>query len=276
MYLAIDIGGTKTLVSIFNKNGKNLGQSKFPTPSDYDQFLQILEQTVATLSTIELSVAAVAVPGLLDRKTGTVLHVGNLPWHNRPIRDDISGILKNSPVIIENDSRCGGLAEATLLKGQYKQVLYLTISTGIGGALLDDGNIVTSLQDTEMGKMPLQFEGKLTHWENFASGGAIVKRYGRLASQIDDTQTWTEIGEHIAYGVGILCSVMQPEAVIFGGGAGTFADKFKPTIAEYLDRELHNIVRRPKALLPAKYKENSSIYGCFELASRYELSHTKN
>lgn len=274
MYLAIDIGGTKTLIAVFNASGKVLEQVKFPTPSEYKSFLKVLEENVAKVATEKLSKAVVAVPGLLDLRSGKVVNLGNLPWHNRPIRKDISKALKGLPVIIENDARCAGLAEAKYLKSRYKKVLYLTISTGIGGALMHNGRIVSELRDTEMGKMPLVFEGNIRHWESFASGKAIVERYGKQASDIDDAKSWEEIGERVAYGVGVLCSIFQPEAIVFGGGAGKYSAHFKKPIDKYLRAHLHAIVKRPKALVTAKNKENGSIYGCFELARNYESSYT--
>lgn len=274
MYLAIDIGGTKTLIAVFGADGNILEQARFPTPVEYEHFLETLAQTVEKLTTKEFTKTAIAVPGLLDLKAGKVINLGNLPWRNRPIRQDIATALGGLPVSIENDSRTAGLAEAILLKGQYRKVLYLTISTGIGGALLDNGRIVSTLRDTEMGKMPLVFEGATLHWEDFASGRSIVERYGKQASEINDPKLWEEIGERIAYGVGIVCSVLQPDAIVFGGGAGKYAEHFKKPVAEYLRANLHAVVKQPRALLAAQHQENGSIYGCFELARNYEASYT--
>lgn len=270
MYLAIDIGGTKTLVASFSSEGELLEQVKFPTPQDYRQFIDNLGNTVDKMSTNNLQAVGVAVPGLIDREKGVVYALGNLPWRDESIRDDISAVINNLPVIIENDARLAGLAEAVLLKAQYRNVLYLTVSTGIGCALLQDGHIVKELEDTEMGKMPLLHGDQIVHWEDFASGRAIVERYGKKASEIDDPEMWQAIGNDIGYGLGVICSVLQPQAIVFGGGAGKFAGKFKQTLTEYLEKELHPVVRRPKAILVAKYEDNGGIRGCYEiLKQRY-------
>lgn len=252
-------------MAVFDDSGKILNKKKFKTNKDYNIFISDVEKSVDELSTNTNIACAVAVPGLISRDTGVVHALGNLEWKDKNIRDDISNAVGGIPVIIENDARIAGLAEAEKLVGQYKYVLYLTISTGIGGALLADGEIVKDLEDTEMGQMPLQYEGRTQTWESFASGQAIEKRYGKQASDIDDESQWQEIGERIGYGLAVCCSVLQPQAVVFGGGAGQFADKFKEHTKAHLEKHLSPLVKKPQALLGPAYIQDSAITGCFIL-----------
>jgi glucokinase len=270
-YLGIDIGGSKTLIAVFDASGKIVSEQKFPTDHNYDNFLLELEKNVASLSTNTNIACAVAIPGLISRDTGVVHALGNLPWKEKPIKGDISKAIGNLPVIIENDARLGGLAEASAIQDKYRKVLYLTISTGIGGALIENGKIVEALQDMEVGQMPLSYEGKTQTWESFASGKAIDERYGRQASEITGEQQWREIGERIGYGVAVCCSELQPEAVVFGGGAGQFAEKFVGSLGDYLEQNLSPLVKRPKALLGPAYTDHSVIHGCFILLKQRGL-----
>lgn len=263
MYLAIDIGGTKTLLAVFDEQGALKTTFRIETPKDYPEFIKSIADTVKdNLSNYSFKYCCCAVPGLLDRKKGVVFALGNLPWRDKPIRDDISTAV-GVRVIIENDARLAGLAEAQELIGTYRDVLYLTISTGIGGALIRHGKIAAALADTEMGKMPLQFEGKLRHWEDFAGGRGIVERFGKKAMDITKPSDWQIIGQNIAYGVAVACSVLQPDVIVFGGGVGQYANHFKKSVMDYLDKEMHVIVRRPEKILTSKHKENSVIYGCY-------------
>ncbi len=270
-YLGIDIGGSKTLIAIFDSAGKIIAEQKFTTNQDYNVFIRDLEKNVADLSTNTNIACSVAVPGLISRDTGVAHALGNISWKEKPIRDDLSKVIGDIPVIIENDARLGGLAEAGAVAGEYKKVLYLTISTGIGGAVIEDGKIVEALQDMEVGQMPLLYEGKSQTWESFASGKAITKIYGKQAAEIKDENQWQEIGERIGYGVAVCCSEMQPEVIIFGGGAGQFADKFAGSVNNYLDSHLSPLIRKPKALLGPKYGDKSVIYGCFVLLKQHGL-----
>lgn len=270
-YLGIDLGGTKTLLAVFDKNGQIIAQKKIATDPDYNLFLREIEKNVADLSTNKNIACGLAIPGLIDRNTGVVHSFGNIGWKERPLRSDIAKAIGNIPVIIENDARLAGIAEAEQLKNKYGSVLYLTISTGIGGAFIKDGEIVKAIQDSEMGHMPLPFEGKIQRWEQFASGKAIVQRYHQQTSQITDPVKWQEIGENIGYGLAICCSILQPEVVVFGGGAGQYAANFTDYIKAYLDRHQSPIVAKPKALLPAHFGADSAIHGCFSILNQQGL-----
>jgi predicted NBD/HSP70 family sugar kinase len=263
MYLAIDIGGSKTLLAAFSERGELKTAVKIETPKDYQQFIGAVSEAVKQkLADYSFRYCCCAVPGLLERKKGLVMALGNLPWQQMPIRDDISHAI-GVPVIIENDARLGGVAEAQELIGTYRDVLYLTISTGIGGALLRHGKIDPGLADMEIGKMPVEFEGKLRYWEDFAGGRGIVERFGKKAMDITKPSDWKIIGQNIAYGTAIVCSVTQPDAIIFGGGVGQYAEHFKKTVAEYLDKHLHAVIKKPVEIRATKHKENSVIYGCY-------------
>ena len=268
MYVGIDIGGTKTLVAKLSDKGKILYSRHFPSNHDYQAFLKDLDENLRQLELEGSLLCCAGVPGLLNRENGTVHALGNLPWHDKPIRDDISKLLGGAPVTIENDSRLAGLSEARLIMDKYDDILFLTVSTGIGGAFIQKGRIATALQDTEMGKMPLLHDGEYIQWEEFAGGRGVVKRFNQRADDITDPAVWRAIGENIAYGLGAVCSIIQPEIIILGGSVGAHADKFSGTILEFLSEHLHPVVRRPADILAAKRPDEAVIYGCYDLAKQ--------
>lgn len=270
MYLAIDIGGTKTLLTVFGDDGTKIEDKKFMTNKDYAVFISDIKTNITEMSTKSFTACAVAAPGRLDRSSGVAISLGNLDWKNVPIRDDISQALGGVKTVIENDAKAAGLAEASALAGQYNKVVYITVSTGIGVAFIEDSKIPKDLRDAEIGKVPLQYEGKTMAWESFASGKAISKKYNKMASEIDDDLTWHEIGLNIAYGTAICCGVFQPEAIVFGGGAGKYAERFTKTIADYLTENLHPNISQPKALLAATYPDDSVTRGCYILLQNNE------
>ncbi len=267
MYLGIDIGGTKTLVATLSDDGQILASQRFPTNQSYDQFLNDLKDNLGQLTLEPDFHCVTGVPGHINRETGLVYALGNLPWRNKPIRDDITRITKQ-PVIIENDSRLAGLSEARLVKNQHQTVLFATISTGIGGALIRDGRIVPALRDMEMGKMPLSYEGRYVHWEDFAGGRGVVERLHKMASEISDPAEWQAVAEPVAYGLAAVCSILQPDVIILGGSVGKHTAKFAPYISDFLDEHLHIIVSRPQAILAAQRPDEAVIYGCYDLANQ--------
>jgi predicted NBD/HSP70 family sugar kinase len=268
MYVGIDVGGTKTLVAKLSDDGRIIDGRRFPSNPDYQQFLRDLKENLDQLKVEGPVRCCAGISGLLDRRAGTVHALGNLPWREVPIRDDISRLIADQPVLIENDSRLAGLSEAQLIKDKYNDILFLTISTGIGGAFIQNGRIARALQDMEIGKMPLLYEGEYIQWEEFAGGRAVVKRFNKKASEITDPVQWQFIGKQLAPGIAIACSVLQPEVIVLGGGVGKYADKYDEVILDFLRRHLHVIVRQPKAILAAQRPDEAVIYGCYELAKQ--------
>ena len=224
MILAIDVGGTKTLVASFTVDGKATEQFKFPTPHDYQQFLIELEKSVASLTTKKFIRCVIAMPGKIDRVHGVAVAFGNLPWHDIPIVADMSKML-NIPVTVENDANLAGLSEAHMIK-QYRKVVYITVSTGIGGVMIIDGKIDPNTEDAEYGQMLLEHDGVLTRWEKFASGSAITEKFGKRASDITDSGDWYIIAHNIAVGLIDVIAAVTPDAVVIGGGVGSHFEKF--------------------------------------------------
>lgn len=266
-YLCIDLGGTKTLVCIIRGDGSIATEIRFETPEHYPDFLDHLIREIEALPE-QFERGVMAVPGLIDQSTGTVIALGNRPWTHFALKQDV---LERAGVELTllNDARLAGLAEAAFIKEQYRRVLYLTISTGIGGALAVDGQLVRALDDMEFGKMPIMIDGKFTPWEEIASGRAIVTKYERRASDIDEPEIWRDIAHTFTLGVGPACAAYQPDAIVFGGGVGQQAEKFADYVKEELQTILHPVIRQPQALLASHYKDEAVIYGCFELGKQH-------
>jgi len=264
MYLAIDIGGTKTLVASLTNEGVISERIKFETPKDYKQFLTVLADNYNRLSTKEFIGCGLAVPGRIDRERGIAIAFGNLPWKNVPIRQDVAEIVA-CPVVIDNDANLAGLSEAMLLKDKYNHVLYVTISTGIGTGVIVNQRIEPALADSEGGHMLLEHNDKLMLWEDFASGRAIVERYGKKAQDIHDAATWQEIARNLAVGFIDLIAVLQPEIIVLGGGVGCHAERYKQYLVEELKRFETPMVRIPP-IIKAQRPEDAVVYGCYDLA----------
>lgn len=265
MILGIDIGGTKTLLGLFEPNGKLVSTYKFETPAEYADFIEVLRTELpAFIGKNHLSGCVAAVPGKLDRAKGIGIAFGNRPWENVPIGKDLSNIL-GLPVNIENDSKLAGLAEALLIP-QYKKVLYLTVSTGIGSAFVVNGKLDKNMLDAEVGHMMLEHSGKLRTWESFASGKAIYTKFGKKAADITDPGEWYVVARNIAIGLINVIATTTPNAVVIGGGVGSHLDKFKERLEDELELYKTNVVDIPP-IFGAKNPEEAVIYGCYALAS---------
>lgn len=265
MYLAIDIGGTKTLLAVFNTHGKVVFEHKTKTDSTYSRFIDDIKTALNNeLKDFEFSAACCSAPGLINHKSGVVTRFGRLPWRNVPLKHDLEKLLGHVPVLIENDAKLAGLSEALLVHEKYKKVLYLTISTGIGGGVIINGKIGADLINTEPGQMLLEHGGKLKTWEDIASGRALKERYGKLASEINDPKIWQDFAQDIARGLEQLLAVIQPDVVIFGGGVGAHFEKFGHYLHEDLKKIRNDMVKIPP-IIKAHRPEEAVVYGCYDL-----------
>lgn len=264
-YLAVDIGGTKTLLVLFDNDGQIKKSVKFETPALYETFLEKLAHSVAKLSTNNFKGCVVAIPGKVNRETGVGIAFGNLAWQNVPIKNDVQKIV-SCPVTLENDANLAGLSEARLLP-EYKRVLYITISTGIGGAVIVNGRIEAGTKDAEIGHILLEHQGTLQRWEDFASGKAIIEKFGKRASEIDprDYDAWYLIARNIAIGLIDVIAMLTPDAIVVGGGVGAHFLKFKDRLLEELDIYSSPLLTIPP-IFQANHPEEAVVYGCYELA----------
>jgi predicted NBD/HSP70 family sugar kinase len=131
-YLAIDVGGTKTLFAIFYPTGELVCECKISSPQDYEQFKASLAAELKNLAAqFDIKYGCCAIPGTIDFANGIGLSFGNLPWNNVPIGKDLQAILPDVKFLLHNDAKLAGLSESILLQKKYKKVLYLTISTGM-------------------------------------------------------------------------------------------------------------------------------------------------
>lgn len=267
MYVAIDIGGTKTLVCALTNEGVIREQVKFPTPQTYPAWLEVLQATLDGFEHKTFKAGGVAAPGAINRETQEVLYLGNLPWKNIQLPHDVAKITK-CPMVMENDAKLAGLSEAMLVKHTYKRVLYVTLSTGIGLGLVEDGRIDTNLGDGGGKSIMIEHEGKLVPWESFAAGSAIVKKYGKMASEIDDAQTWKAIVRNLVPGFLELIAILEPEVIIVGGGAGRYLPKFHDFLVSDLRKYETPLLTIPPIQV-AERPDEAVIYGCYDYAKQH-------
>lgn len=267
MYLAVDIGGTKTLVASFDQQGQLQEKNKFATADNFSAFLEDFKRELTNFKSQEFDYCAIGMPGVLDRQRGISLWGGgNLGWpKDNPIAERISAIT-NCEVLIENDANAAGLSEAVLVKNKYRTALYLTISTGIGGVYVIDGVIDHNTIDAEVGHMIFKDGDGYHTWEQLTSGKAIVAKYGQRADEISDPVIWKAVTEPMAVGLINLSATLTPEIIILGGGVGAHLNRFQSYLQEWLQELRPPTAVRVPDIVQAKRPEEAVIYGCYELA----------
>jgi glucokinase len=263
MYLGIDVGGTKTLVGLIDSRGVIHRSQRFPTPVIYDDFLKQLSDTVANMSTDDFDAVGIGVPAThLDRVHGIGRRFGNLPWRDVELRDDLAGLF-HCPAAIENDAKLACLSEA-MLRQDKSRVLYVTISTGIGYAFCNNQTIDTNIGDGGGSLLQLEHQGKLVPWESFASGHAIVERFGKKAEDIHDAATWQRIAHDLSMGFLELIAITEPDIIVVGGSVGNYFERLKPHLEAALNQHETPLLYIPP-MEKAQRPEEAVLYGCYDL-----------
>lgn len=264
MLVAVDTGGTKTLVASFLEDGRIGEQFKFPTPPSTHEWTKELREVLETHfggETVEAIV--VAMPGIV--KNGVAIWCNNLKWANFDVEGALKGILDGAPLFIENDANLAGLAETRQLKEVPALSLYVTVSTGIGSGIITEGKINPDLRYSEAGRSLVEFDGSVREWETFASGKAIYNAYGKYARDITSKRAWHQIADRISRGFLAIIPVLQPDVIIIGGSIGTYFEHYGKDLVGILKEHMPAHISIPK-FVQAKHPELAVIYGCYYYA----------
>jgi glucokinase len=306
--LAIDIGGTKLAAGIVDAAGRILARGEVPTLAAEGP-ARVLERIVdlgkSLLGRSEVPVNAVqrigvGCAGPVDRLAGLVLNPPNLPGWTRVALVDHLRQAFGLPAILENDANAAALGEFRYGAGQgARSLVYLTVSTGIGGGIVLDGKIWHGLKDAagEIGHMTLAPNGPLCGCGNrgcleaIASGPSIARRARealaagrssrlgevpsltaadvvRLAREGDEVarEVWEETVRFLGLGVAAAIMILAPERVVIGGGvteAGEFL--FEPLRGEVRGR-VKLVPMESIPILPAALGRDVGILGAAAVA----------
>lgn len=218
MYLLFDIGGTHTRFAI-SSDHKTLGEVKIiDTPKNYSDVLNTYKIIVTELTKGEkLSAICGGVPGVLDSQKAMLVSAPHLPdWVGKPFKEDLQRTLE-APLFLENDAALAGLGEAVFGAGEGKSIVaYLTISTGVGGARIVDGQIDKSAYNFEPGHQIVDLE-HLIQLEDLISGTALSNRYHQKSEEIHDEQVWNEVAKNLAVGLHNTTVYWSPNIIVLGG-----------------------------------------------------------
>lgn len=264
MLVAVDTGATKTLVAIFDQRGAIHDSIRFPTPTATKQYLDELFDAITTITKGKKpTILVVGAPGVI--KNGVIKWCGNLPWRDFTLQKRLEEYYPGTRVYLENDANLAGLAETRSLRTIPTSSLYVTISTGIGTGIIEDGKINSGTRDSEGGHILTEYDGVVRTWESFASGAAIYKAYGKYARDITSKKAWKQIADRISRGFLTIIPLLQPSVIIFGGSMGTYFDQYHEQLEKLLRERLPDYIPCPR-LIQARHPEHAVIYGCYYYA----------
>jgi len=191
--LALDIGGTKTIVAAVDDTPTDGLQPlrrpvTFATPRDPGAFLAALERAAERALPMGARPAAIGigVPGPLDSKAGIVEYSTNLGWRHLPLAALVSDRFEGAPTVIEDDANSGALGEALAGAGRGADPFaYLALGTGLGSGVIVAGQVVSGANGAagEVGHMAVHDRngppcncGRRNCVESWCSGIGLARR----------------------------------------------------------------------------------------------------
>jgi glucokinase len=300
--IGVDLGGTKIFAGAVSLDGaRTSGMRSIATQPELgdegvaDRMVGLIEgvildsmnETGATRK--DFIGIGVGAPGPLDRERGVVVVAPNLGWKDFPLRDRISSRL-NLPVTLDNDANCATVGEFWLGAARgARNVVGITIGTGIGGGLIFNGELYHTTIDVNGRHCKCGNYGCL---EAYASGPAIATRAREALAREDNASMLTAIvdgqldkitaelvydaakkGDGVANeivrdtarclgaGIATLLNVVNPDVVVVAGGVTRAGDAlFAPLRTEVRRRAFKPAVQAAR-IVPAELPGTAGVIG---------------
>ncbi|WP_064613440.1 ROK family protein [Streptobacillus moniliformis] len=309
-YGGIDLGGTNSKIGILDENGNIIYSTIVKTESNlgYKETIKKLSDCLKVgldenkINYDDFISLGMGVPGPTVNKS-TVIMWANFPWpENLNLANEFENQL-SKPVYIDNDVNIITLGELWVgaAKG-YKNVLGMAIGTGIGGAVVVNGEIISGKNGAsgKIGHIPLEKKGRLCGcgkrgcFEAYASATGIeriakdrleVNKNNMLYNLTKDRDIEAkdvfecakqgdklsmdiveETAEYLAMGIGTALSILDSDIVVMGGGVALAGEFLTDKIKKYLPDYLMTSIEKNVEIKIAELGNNAGIYGAAYLA----------
>ena len=306
--VGVDIGGTKiALLATDIATGHDLLEERYPTPADAGPtaMLEELFRTIREMVTKtgrqpeDLRAIGIAVPGYVDVERGRAIRAGNLAgWRDVPLRD-IVGYELGLPAYIDNDAAAAALGEKW--RGAAKQMhnfVFLALGTGVGAGVMINGRIHRGFHNAagEVGNFMMSRKALGT---DRGGHGDLELRIGSPAVQeqtegaagmklkvkdtfrrADEDRRLRRVAERLADYISMtvinIIALLDPEAIIFGGGGSSAGEPLIERVRERVERELTICPALMRSTLGEDAQLHGAVFGALwqlhpDLALREEL-----
>lgn len=285
--IGIDLGGTAIKLGRFRMDGTCVQALSVvtPQPATPTAVVDVMVEAIAHLDPKQEAIAiGIGTPGPADA-AGRIARVAiNLTgWLDVPLADWVEA-KTGCPTVLANDANCAGLGEAWLGAGRrFRNLILLTLGTGVGGAIILEGKLFTGHQGTagELGLITLNPNGPRCNsgnqgsLEQYISVQAIRRRTGKdpaelgvLARKGDKfaLEFWESYGHDLGAGLASHVYILTPEAIVIGGGVSASAEFFFPAALAEIERRVLPSSREGLQLLTAELGNQAGIVGAAKLA----------
>jgi glucokinase len=314
LYLGIDIGGTKVLAVAGTPSGQRGGTGTVPTPAQGSaaQVADALASAAraaaqaAGAALTQVAGVGIASAGAVDMGTGVVVHSPHVAsMQHTPLAAMLAERLEGARVLMGNDATLAALGEQRYGAGRgVDEVLFITISTGIGGGLVTRGQLLLGAGGYagEIGHMSIDAHGpygKSTMpgaWESLCSGSALARIAGeRLAAgeasslagvlaargALDARDVFgalragdalarrivNEATHYLGIGLAGLVNLLNPQRIIIGGGLSNEWDAYIAPAVALMRRHTFGDVGADTEVVPPALGTEAGAWGAIALAA---------
>jgi glucokinase len=293
--IGLDVGGTKIAAGLVTPDGKILTRRVIPTLPQRGGEV-VLEDALSLAASLReeaksamlnLVAIGVGVGELVDLR-GNVASAQTIPWLGVPVQERFARL---APAVVEADSRASAFCEAKFGAGRnYRIFLYVTVGTGIGSSLVLDGVPYTGARGSSGTLASSPLTTRCTECsavirpvlEQIASGPALVVQYNRLAAKrvekaeevlaaaaegdSDAARVVRMGGEALGATVGLMVNMLDPEAIVVGGGLGTAGGLYWESFVDYTRQHIWSDTHRDLPIVTAAYGSDAGFVGAAALA----------
>jgi glucokinase len=281
--LAIDIGGSKFTLALFEDGARMTRRESHPTDRAGGRawMLDRIEEIAQRWSGEgKIDRCGVGFGGPVDFARQSVAlstHVGG--WQDFPLVEHLRERL-GMPVVMDNDANAGALGEAVYGAGQgFRPLFYITLSTGIGGGLVEDdgedGRVYRGADSWagEIGHLTIQPSGPECLCgargclERMCSGLWLERDFGQPASRLLQDPVFTgRYVTHLAQGLKAAVMLLNPARIVIGGGIAKAGDALFVPLRSELRRQMTEWSRARLDVVPAQHGDDSVLWGALALA----------
>ena len=277
MIAGIEMGGTKTVVAVGKADGTVIEEFRYPTTNGEETFSTAISWLRERGEPSAIGVGAFGPVSVNKARPdyGQMLATPKPGWAGFSIVGALKAAFPQVKVEIETDVNAAVLAEA----GDFQDIGYITIGTGIGGGVMADGKLLHGAVHSEFGHwFPRKaagddfagvcpFHGDCL--EGLASGPAMMKRWGKEAKDlIDEPKAWAFETHYLAQACMTLLASVNPARVVIGGGVSQ-APGFHALVEEKLRVMAKGyfaaLEENTPFVVPPKYGQQAGIRGALQL-----------
>jgi glucokinase len=257
--IGIDVGGTNIKSVLFNGE-KVVMDYSLGTPKDSLEHLIIMILALieplskkAAEDNIKIKGIGLGVPGVVDPYSAKISDAPNLPLLNGIKLAEILEKRINLPVKMDNDTECFLRAEAMIgSAAKFKNIYGITVGTGIGGAWWVNGNIYYGAHGfSEPGRMIIDFHDQSTlesAYQKLTQNNPLNLAMENYRGDDLARHAFDEVGRFLGLACANIINLLDPEAIVFGGGVMASADLFLPELKKTIDEKVVKTQGKTKIL----------------------------